>query len=149
MNRVNQWLTHAQSAEKQFRISKRSVHDSLRDSRKWPRRRTSGNGFSRDLDPFVKNHLHRTFAAAPMFHAIWIIIYPVTTSRARRECRTPSQKPRKKGLEQARWLWLVYQRTKVTQICADSSERFSKELLFIRIGAFSISFIIVPFLSSS
>lgn len=63
--------------------------------------------------PVCQEPFTRTFAAAPMFHAIWIIIYPVTTSRARRDCRTPSQKPRgkKKGLEQARWLWLVYQRT--------------------------------------
>lgn len=46
--------------------------------------------------PVCQEPFTRTFAAAPMFHAIWIIIYPVTTSRARRDCRTPSQKPREK-----------------------------------------------------
>lgn len=46
--------------------------------------------------PVCQEPFTRTFAAAPMFHAIWIIIYPVTTSRVRRDCRTPSQKPRKK-----------------------------------------------------
>lgn len=78
--------------------------------------------------PVCQEPFTRTFAAAPMFHAIWIIIYPVTTSRARRDCRTPSQKPREKkkrtrtsSLALAR---LSANRAKVTQICADSSKRF-------------------------
>ena len=84
--------------------------------------------------PVCQEPFTRTFAAAPMFHAIWIIIYPVTTSRARRDCRTPSQKPREKKRTRTSSLALARlsaNRAKVTQICADSSKRWEDfELLF-------------------
>ena len=70
------------------------------------------------------------------------------------EHRAKNRGKKKKGLEQARWLWLVYQRTgqklrKYVQIRAKDEKISNYYSELCHLCSSSICFIIVPFLSSS
>ena len=103
--------------------------------------------------PVCQEPFTRTFAAAPMFHAIWIIIYPVTTSRARRDCRTPSQKPREKKKDSNKLVgsgsFISEQGKSYANMCRFEQKISNYYSELCHLCSSSICFIIVPFLSSS